>query len=209
VYPDRVIAPRHDLEDVRAVRVDRDEARRVLRFMMRDKNDLELPASSLSDGTMRFVALSVIELDPQESGLICLEEPENGIHPQRVNAMLELLYRISTDAEHPIGPDNPLRQVIISTHSPGVVKFLDSDDVLFAVSSSSRVGDKKIRSVSFPGLPGSWRARISGRSIPDGIAISYLKGLPPTSQEKENENSIASRYSRQLSFGFTNELENN
>ena len=188
------------VEDVRSVRVDRDEARRALRFMMKDKNGLELPAGSLSDGTMRFVALSVIELDPEVSGLICLEEPENGIHPQRVNAMLELLYRIATDALVVTGTDNPLRQVIISTHSPGVVKYLDRDDVLFAVSSSMRLNDRRIRSVGFLGLPGTWRAKQDGVSIPDGHAIAYLKGLPLSESSGPSERSVGAKYRQQLSL---------
>lgn len=190
------------VDDVRSVRVDRDEARRALRFMMTDRNSLELPASSLSDGTMRFVALSVIELDPFESGVICLEEPENGIHPQRVNAMLDLLYKIAVDTDLSVGPDNPLRQVIISTHSPSVVKYLDRDDVVFALSSLSAMGERKIRSVSFVGFPDSWRARLSGASISDGQAISYLKGLPSTGQFAFSERSIAAKYKRQLQLEF-------
>ncbi|BDA72313.1 hypothetical protein CAL7716_064790 [Calothrix sp. PCC 7716] len=65
--------------------------------------------------------MAVLELDPQAQGLLCLEEPENGIHPDRITKTLRLLQDIATDAEEPIGVDNPLRQVIINTHSPSVV----------------------------------------------------------------------------------------
>lgn len=197
------------VEDVRSVRVDRDEARRALRFMMKDRNELELPAGSLSDGTMRFVALSVIELDPEESGLICLEEPENGIHPQRVDAMLDLLNRIAVDSSTPIGADNPLRQVVISTHSPSVVGYLDREDVIFALSVSSRLTKKQIRSVKFYGLPDTWRSKLDGNSISDGQAIAYLKGLPlnPVAA-REQERSVAAKYRKQLSLPFaSNEIQ--
>lgn len=190
------------VEDVREVRIDRDEVRRALRFMMKDRNNLELPASSLSDGTMRFVALSVIELDPREGGVICLEEPENGIHPQRVNAMLDLLYRIAADADIESGVDNPLRQVIISTHSPSVVKYLARDDILFAVSALSVVGDRKVRSVNFLGFPDSWRARSFGKSISDGQALSYLRGLPLSGSPVSHERSVEARYRQQLQLPF-------
>ncbi|HZP66910.1 MAG TPA: AAA family ATPase [Rudaea sp.] len=190
------------VEDVRSVRVDRDESRRALRFMMKDRNDLELPAGSLSDGTMRFVALSVIELDPEEGGLVCLEEPENGIHPQRVNAMLDLLYRIAVDTDLPVNIDNPLRQVIISTHSPSVVRYVDGDDVVFAVSETMKSQGARFRSVSFLGLPGSWRAKGSGRFISDGQAIAYLRGLPLNPTEEAPKNSVGARYSQQLSLPF-------
>jgi len=75
------------------------------------------PARALSDGTLRFLALTLLELDPEATGLLCLEEPENGIYPDRIPAMLRLLRDIATDTEEPLGDDNPLRQVIINTHS--------------------------------------------------------------------------------------------
>jgi len=194
------------VEDVRAVRVDRDESRRALRFMMKDQNGLELPAGSLSDGTMRFVALSVIQIDPDESGLICLEEPENGIHPQRVNSMLDLLNKIAVDTDSKISDDNPLRQVIISTHSPAVVRYLDKDDVVFAVSSSVPVGKRRVRDVSFLGLPESWRAKLTRKYISDGVAISYLKGLPLDTVAGVPPRSVGARYSQQLSLPLTDNV---
>lgn len=190
------------VEDVREVRVDRDEARRALRFMMKDRNGLELPASSLSDGTMRFVALSVIELDPDESGVICLEEPENGIHPQRVNAMLDLLYRIATDTEMESHDDNPLRQIIISTHSPGVVRYIARDDVVFAISAMAVLANRKLRGVSFVGFPDSWRARVFRKSISDGQALSYLRGLPLSGGNVPSERSVDARYKQQFQLQF-------
>lgn len=190
------------VEDVREVRVDRDESRRALRFMMMDRNRLELPASSLSDGTMRFVALSVIELDPLEGGVICLEEPENGIHPQRVNAMLDLLYRIAVDTDFEIGTDNPLRQVIISTHSPSVVRYLARDDVIFAVSVLAQLHGRRVRSVSFLGFPDSWRAKEFGKTISDGQAIAYLRGLPAEGSAVASVRSVGARYKQQLRLPF-------
>ena len=83
-------------------------------------------------GTLRFLALAVIELDPVAQGVLSLEEPENGIHPERIPAMLKLLKEIATATDDPIGPDNPLRQVIINTHSPAVVSEVDDDSLLFA-----------------------------------------------------------------------------
>ena len=73
----------------------------------------------LSEGTLRLLALCIIEYDNKVKGIICYEEPENGIHPFRINAMAHLLYNISTDFSD---QHAPLRQVIINTHSPVVVK---------------------------------------------------------------------------------------
>ena len=88
--------------------MDRDEKRELLTLMMTGSDGTELPARALSDGTLRFLALSVLELDPETPGLLCLEEPENGIHPDRIPAILELLQDISTDPKEPADESNPL-----------------------------------------------------------------------------------------------------
>jgi predicted ATP-dependent endonuclease of OLD family len=57
----------------------------------------------------------VLLYDERFQGLLCFEEPENGIHPYRIKAMVELLRLLSTDFED---EDDLLRQVIVNTHSP-------------------------------------------------------------------------------------------
>jgi predicted ATPase len=109
------------IDDVREVWIDRDERRELLTLNVLDRDGTSHPARALSDGTLRFLALAVLEMDPEARGLLCLEEPENGIHPERIPAMLGLLRDIVTDVSEPLGPDNPLRQVIVNTHSPAVV----------------------------------------------------------------------------------------
>jgi predicted ATPase len=76
----------------------------------------------LSEGTLRFLALCIFEQDDLHTGLLCFEEPENGIHPFRIKAMLQLLKDLSVDLEENVD-DNvlPLRQVIVNTHSPAIV----------------------------------------------------------------------------------------
>jgi len=109
------------IDGVYDVSIDRDERRELLTLLLTDRTGTSHPARALSDGTLRFLALTVLELDSEARWLLCLEEPENGIHPERIPAMLNLLQDIATDVAEPIGPDNPLRQVIGNTHSPAVV----------------------------------------------------------------------------------------
>jgi hypothetical protein len=116
------------------------------------------PARALSDGTLRFLALAVIELDPEAKGLLCLEEPENGIHPDRIPAMLELLQDIATDPYQAVGPDNPLRQVIINTHSPLVLGQVPDDSALFAQLREIISDGKRFKGARFSCLPNTWRA---------------------------------------------------
>ena len=108
------------IDDVRGVRIDRDEKRELLTLYAQDGDGTRHPARALSDGTLRFLALVVLEMDPETDGVLCLEEPENGIHPARIPAILQLLRDIAVETSEPAGPDNPLRQVIVNTHSPAV-----------------------------------------------------------------------------------------
>jgi predicted ATPase len=102
------------LGGVRDVCVDVDEKRRVLTLQVTDRNGTVHDARALSDGTLRFLALAVLELDPSAGGLICLEEPENGFHPDALPALVRLLRDIPADVTAPVAPDNPLRQVIVT-----------------------------------------------------------------------------------------------
>jgi predicted ATPase len=82
------------IDDVHEVAVDRDERRELLTLMVTGADNTRHPARALSDGTLRFLALAVLLQDPEARGVICLEEPENGIHPERIPAMLRLSCKI-------------------------------------------------------------------------------------------------------------------
>jgi predicted ATPase len=145
------------ISDVGKVWVDRDNQRQLLTLMVASRDGTEHPARSLSDGTMRFLALVVLELDLTAEGVICLEEPENGIHPERIAKILELLQDIATDTDEAVGDDNPLRQVIINTHSPTVVQQVPEDSLVIAELKDAVSNGKRFKKVSFGCLPGTWR----------------------------------------------------
>ena len=171
------------IHDVREVTVDRDERRELLTVQVTGHDGTSHPARALSDGTLRFLALAVLELDPEAQGLICLEEPENGIHPERVAAMLQLLQDIATDTSQPISSENPLRQVVINTHSPAVVGQIPDDSLLVAEPKDMVQNGRHFHRVCFSYLPETWRVpkaaeREAGGIVPRGKLISYLNPFP-------------------------------
>ena len=170
---------------VRKIRVDRDEKRELLTLMMTGSDGTELPARALSDGTLRFLALSVLELDPETPGLICLEEPENGIHPDRVPAILKLIEEISTDPNEPADETNPLRQVIINTHSPSVVMAVPDNSILLAKPAKDIRADKEFNKVIFACLPDNWRAKADPNQavVSKGEMLGYLNPAAVIRQE--------------------------
>ncbi|MFI9385125.1 AAA family ATPase [Kutzneria sp. NPDC052558] len=118
--------------DVDEIGVDPDEAREVFTLFLTERSGLRLPARALSEGTLRFLALCVLLEDPTVTGLLCMEEPENGIHPANLPAMVNLVRELAVDTSRPPGDDNPFRQVIVNTHSPTVVQLCGPDELLFA-----------------------------------------------------------------------------
>ena len=129
--------------------------------MLQARDGTLLPARALSDGTLRFLGLAVLELDPRSGSVICLEEPENGIHPEKISSILGLLQDIATDVEYPDAEDNPLRQVISNTHSPSVVQQVPEDSLLMAELQEDidEYGNFFKKAVFIP-LSNTWRTRI-------------------------------------------------
>ena len=106
--------------------IDDNENKQYL-IKLKDSDNKEFSSRVLSEGTLRILALCILEYDENHTGLLCFEEPENGIHPFRIKAMTELLKDLSVDFNN---IDIPLRQVIVNTHSPvlvGNMKKWESD----------------------------------------------------------------------------------
>ena len=184
------------ISDVQEISVDRDDRRELLTLTLTGHDGTTHPARALSDGTLRFLALAVLEMDRGSNGVICLEEPENGIHPDRIPAILQLLQDIATDTADEIGKDNPLRQVILNTHSPLVVSECADDALLVARSVEGSEKGKIFRRVTFSGLPKTWRDSDDGlNTVSRGQLLAYLQ--PQALQFAPPSNSLsAMRYRR-------------
>lgn len=185
------------ISDVKEVRVDRDEKRELLTLQVIDQDGTPYSARSLSDGTLRFLALAVLKFDPEARGVICLEEPENGIHPERIPAMLQLLQDICTDVDEPVSIDNPLRQVIVNTHSPAVVLQVPDDSVLVAELREVVKDSNRFKRAFFSCLPETWRAGQNGSShnvVSRGKLLGYLN---PTIRDEGDLNAYESGSNRE------------
>lgn len=74
------------------------------------EGDFVIPASRLSDGTLRYLCLLAILCDPDPPPLICIEEPELGLHPDMLPKIADLLISASDQS-----------QLIVTTHSDMLV----------------------------------------------------------------------------------------
>lgn len=105
-----------------SVDVEDDKENKQYVIKLKDNDHKTYSSRVLSEGTLRILALSILEFDLNHSGLLCFEEPENGIHPFRIEAMVRLLKDLSTDYS---SKDLPLRQVIVNTHSQTLVGLIE------------------------------------------------------------------------------------
>ncbi|MCP2333811.1 AAA family ATPase [Actinoalloteichus caeruleus] len=192
----RVVDRLTDLVGVGAERlaVEPDPVREVFTLFLQEKGGFRLPARGLSEGTLRFLALCVLMEDPTFTGLICVEEPENGVNPANLSAVVDLIRDLAVDASEEPDPDNPFRQVIVNTHSPGVVRQCSQDDLLLADLRPRRLPDGRIVSaLSLLPFRRSWRDRANdgrGESFSEVDVLAYLV-TPPGAQTQLFEEGLA------------------
>jgi predicted ATPase len=87
-------------------------------------SDHRIPASDISDGTLRILAFLTAIYQNDTPDIICFEEPENGVHPWLLHKMMELLKIVSTE-----GVTGKPVQVLITTHSPVLLNYVEPHQV--------------------------------------------------------------------------------
>jgi len=164
------------VENISKVLVDEDKKRELYTLQIRDREHNLHAARALSDGTLRFLALAILEQDPDAQGLLCFEEPENGIHPERISSMLAILRDLCVDTEEAVGDENPMRQVIVNTHSPAVVGLIEDEDLLVAEPHEMIVENDRCRTVAYRWLNDTWRHKAWPKiqTVSRGVLSAYL-----------------------------------
>lgn len=112
---------------IRSVDVEADRARDRFIIWATMNDGRRFSSRVLSDGTLRLLALITLKNDPDHAGVLCFEEPENGVHPFRLRKIGQLLRDLSTDFAQEGEHELPLRQVLSNTHSP---VFVSDPDIL-------------------------------------------------------------------------------
>ena len=111
------------------------------------KNGNEVPSWLTSDGTLRLVALTLIAYMPWSKGTYFVEEPENGIHPQTIETVMQAL-------SHAYDP-----QILVTSHSQMVLSMTELKDVL-CFSKDDSGGVSIIRGDQHPRLT-NWKHETS------------------------------------------------
>ena len=91
------------------------------------EGEFSVPATRLSDGTLRYLCLLAILCDPEPPPLICIEEPELGLHPDILPGFADLLRSASERT-----------QLIVTTHSDILVDAMTETPEAVVVCSKER-----------------------------------------------------------------------
>jgi predicted ATPase len=119
----------------------------VLLFLV-EKGGREIPATRLSDGTLRYLCLLSILLHPSPPPLIAIEEPELGLHPDVISHVAKLLVQASDRS-----------QLVVTTHSRMLVDAL-TDDPSSVVVCSNESGESRFERLDSSALA-AWLEKYS------------------------------------------------
>ena len=100
-------------------------------------SDAYFDASAFSSGTLRFIALATLLLQPEHlrSSVILMDEPELGLHPYAISMLASLIKQASTDS-----------QIIVATQSPLLLDHFEPEDVLVAERSNGKTNFTSLES---------------------------------------------------------------
>ena len=126
------------------------------RLLLRFKDapfEKPLPAQYMSGGTMRLAALLTLLYEPNATGLLGIEEPDNELHPL-------LLYRLAEE----LGKATETRQLLVTTHSPMLLDALAPEQV-WILHRDAEGYTQATRTADIPNVP---------ELVEDGSPLGYL-----------------------------------
>jgi len=99
----------------------------VIAFWQEENIDTELSLADLSDGTLRFIAWATLCVMPSPPTLICIDEPDQGVHPRTLPVLAGLFEKVSERT-----------QVILATHASYFLTQFDIDHIAVMKKTSGK-----------------------------------------------------------------------
>jgi predicted ATPase len=156
-YAIRSIAPFFDKFDLKPDNINDD----LIFLSWFEKNSTEpFDANNFSDGSIRFIALTTVLLQPNPPKTIIIDEPELGLHPSAINKLASMIKMASAKS-----------QIIISTQSVNLLDQFEAEDIIVVdrkdnQSSFKRLDkielDNWINDYNYEGMGELWSRNIIG-----------------------------------------------
>ena len=100
----------------------------MVQVLIHEKSGI-IPATQLSDGTLRYMSLLAVLCDPEPRPLVCIDEPELGLHPDIIPYFAEILEDASERT-----------QLVVTTHSDFLVDAMTDQPEAILVADRHRTG---------------------------------------------------------------------
>lgn len=175
-----IVANLGRIAPLRDVRVEEDTNRELLTIRAKLRSGEQISARAMSEGTLRCLALVLLGVRSGDQ-VLCIEEPENGLHPRQFGELAQILFDLAVDPEADVSEEwracpqhqaLPLRQAIVNTHSPNLIKQIFSSrrgDLLMATSAAiAGPQERDARVLRLHPIRETWRCRdgVDGVMLP-------------------------------------------
>jgi len=129
-----------------------------IQIVWREKeSDFPFLAHHFSDGTLRFICLATVLLQPNPPSTILIDEPELGLHPYAISLLAELMKKAAKS-----------KQLIVSTQSVPLVNQFTPEDVIVVERENGASSFKRLSSADMSawlddyGLGDMWEKNLLG-----------------------------------------------
>lgn len=140
--------------------------------------DRQWDAGTLSDGTLRVLAIAAALLSAPEGSLVVVEEIDNGVHPSRAGMLLENILKLAQSRK---------LRVLVTTHNPALLDALPVvaiPDVVCCYRDPERGDSRLIRLADVRDYPELVAQGPLGQLMTRGILDRYLKDRRSEDEKK-------------------------
>jgi hypothetical protein len=120
-----------------------DAQRGDVRLRFRSRHHVGFEADQASDGTLRILAVLAALYDTRRRGLLAIEEPENGVFPERLRDLIAIMRREAGDRDWLRSwrewGDMAGAQVLVTSHSPVLLDVVARNEIVL-LENATRVG---------------------------------------------------------------------
>lgn len=131
----RLVAPFFDQFKLKPLRLNEDK----IKLEWEHKgSEAYFDAYSLSDGTLRFICLATLLLQPRPPKVVLLDEPELGLHPSALSVLADMLVRASQKT-----------QIILATQSVTLLNYFEPNNIIVANNDGIKTEFKRLENDVF------------------------------------------------------------
>jgi len=118
-----------------------------------------LPSNLISDGTKNILSILTAVYQSSEPQFLCIEEPENGLHPYVIKELVNLFRQQCEEKGH---------YIWLNTHSPTLVNQLEAKEIIVVNKNEGQTTIQQFKNKNFHGLPmdEAWLSNAMGGGVP-------------------------------------------